>query len=64
MKISRYQCWLKGIWHSLFTLLTSGDSVSGHNWIDIEEHQNCRVVISQCEICGKIDISWSKKDFK
>ena len=49
------------MWGSIWTLMGSGYPLSGHNWVDIEEHENCKVTVSECEICGKIDISWTKK---
>lgn len=57
-------CYLKGIWRSLPQWLSSEYPISGHLFKDIEEHENCRVVISECETCDKVDISWSTKDNK
>ena len=37
--------------------------VSGHEWVDTEEHHNVTVTVSECELCGKVDLTW-KKDGK
>jgi len=60
MKWNAWQCWIEGAWDSIGTLLSSGYPMSGHEWVDQEEHRNCRVIVSRCERCGKQDISWSR----
>ena len=40
-------------------LWQGGFYIDGCDYVDIEEHKNKTVVISKCEHCGKIDISWS-----
>ncbi len=54
-------CIIKEIYRSFISIFYTGMIMSGHDFVDIEEHENCKVVISRCEVCGKIDISWSKK---
>jgi hypothetical protein len=54
--MNKWQCWLEAVWNTL----KIGQRTSGHNWVDIEEHKNCTVTVSKCEVCGKIDISWIK----
>lgn len=49
-------CFIKEIWRTL----TTGLPFDGHDYVDVEEHENCTVTISKCEICGKVDISWIK----
>lgn len=49
-------CWLKEIFRTIINFIP----ISGHDFVDIEEHENCKVIISKCEYCGKIDISWEK----
>lgn len=56
-------CWLKGIWWSAEGW-PFGFKVSGHVFKTLEEHENCKVFISECEDCGKIDISWTSKENK
>lgn len=58
MKISRYQCWIKYLWRSIWSVLRTGFPMDGHNYQDIEYHRGCDVCVSKCEICGKIDIGW------
>lgn len=58
--INIWQCWLKGIWDSILTLIGTGYPMSGHDWVEKEIHQNTTVVITQCEKCGKEEISWHK----
>jgi len=57
-------CRIKGIWRSVPHWLSGNYPISGHIFIDTEEHENCKVTISECKTCGKIDISWSTKDNK
>lgn len=59
-RINQWQCWLRGLWRSLPFFFT-GYSMSGHNLIDTEKHENCTVEISYCETCGKMEMSWHKK---
>lgn len=49
-------CWLKEIYNTLET----GAYVGGCDFIEKEVHENCRVYISECKVCGKIDISWER----
>jgi len=51
-------CFIKGIWESLPQWLSGGYPISGHLFVDKEEHENCKVIISECENCGEIHISW------
>ena len=58
--LNRYQCWIKGLWRSIWTLMGSGYPMSGHNLVEEGTYNNCKVVVCRCEVCGKLDISWSK----
>ena len=61
MKIlNRWQCWIKGLWRSIEIGWPSNYRMSGHTFVNEEEHKNCTVTISRCETCGELDISWSK----
>ena|GEM_PF-6716786 len=51
-------CWLKEFWRTI----TSSVSISGHDFVEIEKHENCKVYVCECKKCGKIDISWSKNN--
>lgn len=51
-------CWIKEAWRTL----TTQEPFSGHDFVVTELHENCQVEISECEHCGKIDISWCKGD--
>lgn len=62
MILNKWQCWLKGIYLSLATGWPFNFRVSGCDYVDIEEHENCKVSISKCECCGKVDISWSRRN--
>lgn len=59
-KLDRWICWLKNLWR----INPFGFSINGHDWKDVEEHKNVTVTISQCEVCRKKDIAWSRKSFK
>lgn len=50
-------CWVKTFLRSLKVL--PAHTICGHDWVDFEEHKNCKVIVSKCEVCGKIDIYWS-----
>ena len=52
-------CFIRGVWTSLPQYISGNYPISGHMFMDIEEHDNCKVVVSKCENCGKLDISWS-----
>jgi hypothetical protein len=54
----RIICWLKGIWRSFPNILQGDFPIDGCDYVDIEEHKNCTVIVSKCEHCGKINISW------
>lgn len=58
--MKKLDCWLKGILRSLPQWLNGNYPISGHLFLDKEEHSNCKVVVSECEHCGKVDISWSR----
>ena len=60
MKINKWQCWLRGIFRSLQIGWPLNYAMSGHEFMDVEEHKNCTVTVSKCECCGKTDISWIK----
>jgi len=53
-------CFIKELFRSGTSLQMwqGGFPISGHDYVDIEEHENCTVTVSKCEVCGKIDISW------
>lgn len=52
-------CWLKTIWRTLSTGGWQGGFVfDAHEWVDQEEYENCKVTVSKCEVCGKVEISW------
>ena len=57
-------CFLKGIYRSIPQYLNLDYTISGHDFVDIEEHDNCHVVISKCETCDKVDISWAEGTMK
>lgn len=57
--MNKIDCYLKGIWRSLPQWLSGNYPISGHTFVDTEEHYNCKVIISECEDCGKIHISWT-----
>lgn len=50
-------CFLKTFWRTWGEGIPSA-IVSGHDWLDEEEHDNCTVTISRCEVCGEQEISW------
>lgn len=52
-------CWLKEIWRSIPQWIDGNYPISGHLFVDEEYHTGCNVTISRCEVCGKLDISWS-----
>jgi hypothetical protein len=60
-------CFLKTIWRTL-SGLTANDlisgviPISGHEYEELERHNNVYVVVSKCEECGEIDIIWSKTE--
>jgi hypothetical protein len=58
--MNKILCVLKEIWRSISSLQlwSGGYPISGHDFVDIEEHKNCAVTVSKCEVCGKIDITW------
>ena len=52
-------CFLNGIWQSLLHQLNGGEhAISGHLFVDKEYHKGCDVIISRCETCNKLDITW------
>ena len=53
-------CFVKSIYRSIPNLFSGLSPFSGHDYIDIEEHENVKVTISECQCCGKIDISWEE----
>lgn len=53
-------CYIKGIFRSIPQWIDGSYPISGHLFVDKEEHYNCKVIISECEYCGKIDIAWSE----
>lgn len=59
--INRWQCKLKAIIRSIPQFIMGNFPIDGHDWVDIEEHKNCTVTISKCEICGKTHVSWSQR---
>jgi hypothetical protein len=59
--MKRILCYIKTIISSIQGGFPFNYPVSGHTFVDEEEYQNCKVTISRCENCGKVDISWSKK---
>jgi len=60
--ILKLDCFLKTIFRTIKRTFKTGDNttVSGHNYVLIEEHENCIVKISKCSHCGDIDISWKR----
>lgn len=56
-------CWLKELFRSLTGVgfYQDGIAMSGHDYVEIEEHENCKVTICKCKTCDKIDVSWSKQ---
>lgn len=60
MKLNKWQCWIMTIIDSIRGGFPFNYPTSGHEWRDTEVHKNCEVTISECEVCGEIDISWKK----
>lgn len=58
MKFNIWQCILIGVYNTL--RYTFPDKMSGHSWVESEFHENCTVIITKCEVCGKTEISWHK----
>jgi hypothetical protein len=54
----RIICWLKGIWRSLPNIMQGDYPIDGCDYVEKEKHENCTVEISECEHCGKVDITW------
>jgi hypothetical protein len=59
MKINRWICWLKTVWRSIQVGWPLNYPMCGCDFVDMEEHKNCTVTITRCEICGKKNICWS-----
>lgn len=57
--MKKINCWLKGIWRSLPQWLRGDYPISGHLFVDTEEHEGCKVMVGKCEHCGKVSITWS-----
>jgi hypothetical protein len=58
---NRVDCFLKTLWYSLVHFISTGGSttpVMGHVYVTEEVHVNCTVLVSYCENCGDLDISW------
>ncbi len=55
-------CFLKGIWRAMVYpgTLWHGYNFSGHDEVEVERHDNVAVFITKCEICGKVEVTWSK----
>lgn len=53
-------CWLKNIYENITHWDFPFEVDFGHEWQDIEEHNNCKVIISKCERCGKTHIVWEE----
>jgi len=51
---NRWQCFLKSVWGGY----PFDYYIDGHSWVEVEEHKNCTVTISKCEVCGKQEITW------
>jgi len=53
-------CWLRTIWDTLKrpAFWSDGVYIDGHEWVDIEVHENRKVTISKCEECGEEIINW------
>jgi len=51
-------CWLKGL---LRSFPFDGYQVSGHSHVEKEVHKNVTVFVTECETCGKTEITWSKR---
>lgn len=54
--INRWQCWVKGIYRSLWTLpyLTSGH-------LFVEKYDNREISVCECEACGYVSIAYYKQ---
>ena len=44
------------------TVTIGGYEYDGHVYEDVEVVDNCRVTVSRCINCGKIDISWERSE--
>lgn len=53
-------CWLRGHYNTLRYTFMTGIPMSGHEYQEIETHENVTVTISKCKTCGAIDIFWIK----
>lgn len=56
---NRWQCFLKSVWGG-FPL---DYYLDGHEWVETEKHENCTVTITKCEVCGKQEIAWTKRNY-
>ena len=58
----KLDCFLKGIWRSLKATFRSGNicNIDGCDYVETETHENVTVIISECEHCGKVDVSWKQ----
>lgn len=56
--MNRIYCFLTGIIRSIRIGWPFNYPMSGHVFVDQEEHKNVKVTISKCEACNKIDITW------
>ena len=60
--MKRIICWIKNIIENIIHWDFPFELDVGHEWQDIEEHKNCKVIITKCEKCGKTEISWAENN--
>lgn len=53
-------CFLKSLWRSATSLQmwTGGFPISGHNFTEMETHENCDIQILICDDCKHYEIGW------
>ena len=56
---SKIDCFFVGLWETLrHWFRRNKETVSGHTFVDAQVYRNCAVIVTNCEDCGKIDITW------
>ena len=49
-------CWLKNIYENIINWDLPFELDAGHEWVETEVHNNCKVSVMRCERCGKFHI--------
>ena len=55
--LNRWQCTLRRLWWQV-----RGGLADGHSYYEEERHDNMTVMVARCNVCGKVDIIWGKKE--